>query len=70
MIKRTLLLVFKDVQGKYKTLALKDPKDEIKGSEVRPVMNELIADGTFINGENKLTGIGAMRLAVVEDLPE
>jgi len=68
LISKTLQLIFKDDHGKTKTLLVKDPKDDIKASEVRPVMEELITNAVFINGENKLTTVGGMRMAYVQDL--
>jgi len=67
---RTLKLIFKDEQNKLKTIALKNPKDNLKGSEVRPLMEQIIADDVFLNRANKLKAVGGMKIAYVEDLPE
>jgi hypothetical protein len=69
-MERTLKLIFKDELAKSRTLAIKDPKDNLKAGEVRPIMEQLITDDVFLNGSSKLKAIGGMKIAYEEDVPE
>ena len=69
-MERTLKLYFKDEHNKYKKIAIQKPKDNLKASEVRPIMEQIITDEAFLNRNNKLKAIGGMNIAYEENLPE
>ncbi|AEF94489.1 hypothetical protein Desca_1641 [Desulfotomaculum nigrificans CO-1-SRB] len=66
---KTLELIFVNMAGDKVTMRVTDPREDIQESEVRTVMDEIVASDVFTSSGGSLTGVAGARL-VTRDVAE
>lgn len=66
---KTLEMVFVNAAGDKVTLRLADPRDDIQETEVRTVMDQVVAKNIFNSAGGSLVGVAGARI-VSRDVAE
>ncbi|AQS59642.1 DUF2922 domain-containing protein [Desulforamulus ferrireducens] len=66
---KTLELIFVNMAGDKVTMRVTDHREDIQESEVRTVMDEIVASDVFTSSGGSLTGVAGARL-VTRDVAE
>lgn len=66
---KTLELIFVNAAGDKVTLRITDPRDDIQETEVRTVMDQIVAKDIFTSTGGSLVGVAGARL-VTRDVAE